>query len=114
MIGPTFEYSDYIDYIYKLGQFAHIPNPVPAVLNELKKSVFFILMYLTLDNLFYVDYIVTQEYANLSLLSQALYVIIIIVVFKFKYYTAWSLASLGIKASGIGYQRYLDKERKQV
>lgn len=114
MIGPTFEYSDYDDYLGRKGQFAHIPNTLMAVVGELKKSVFFVTVYLVLDSIFKVDYLVSTEYQNLNFLLQFIYVIVVIVVFKFKYYTGWSLSTLGVKASGIGYQKYTNKKGEEV
>ena len=45
---------------------------------------------------------------------QVIYLLVVIIAFKFKYYTGWSLSTLGVKASGIGYQKYTDKNGKVV
>ena len=79
------------------------------MVGELKKSAFFVIVYLVLDSIFKVDYLVSSEYSELNFLLQFIYVIVVIIVFKFKYYTAWSLSTIGVKASGIGYQKYYDK-----
>ena len=80
------------------------------MVGELKKSAFFVIVYLVLDSIFKVDYLVSSEYSELNFLLQFIYVIVVIIVFKFKYYTAWSLSTIGVKASGIGYQKYYDKQ----
>jgi hypothetical protein len=46
---------------------------------------------------------------KLGYFMQIVYLLIVIIAFKFKYYTAWSLSTLGIKASGIGYQKIITK-----
>ena len=63
------------------------------MVGELKKSAFFVIVYLVLDSIFKVDYLVSSEYSELNFLLQFIYVIVVIIVFKFKYYTAWSLST---------------------
>ena len=85
-----------------------------AVMGELKKSAFFAITFLVLDSIFKVDYLISSEYAKMGFFMQAVYVIVVIIVFKFKYYTAWSMSTLGVKASGIGYQKIHTKDGREV
>lgn len=45
---------------------------------------------------------------------QFMYVLVVILTLKFKYYTAWSICAIGVKASGIGYQKYVNNKGLEV
>lgn len=51
-------------------------------------------IYLVLDSIFKIDYIISEEYMKMGYFMQIIYVLIVIIAFKFKYYTAWSLSTL--------------------
>lgn len=58
---------------------------------------------------FNLDYMLTDEFYNTHIIYKILYMSIAIFVFRFKYYSAWSLGMLGMNATGITYNVHKDQ-----
>lgn len=114
-MGPSFEFSDFRQYINLQGCFEKIPFvfAIKSALIELSKSLLNILSVLFLLKKFDFNYCLTEEYANKSLLYKHSYFNISMFIQRTKYYGGWKMAQSAIVFSGLGYNpSVVDSEDK--
>lgn len=105
VVGPSFEFADFRNFINLEGPFKNIPKflAIKSAVIELFKSVINILIVLFFLKPFDGNYCITQEYANKPIWYKFLYFNVSFTIQKAKYYGGWKMAQSGIVLCGLGY-----------
>jgi lysophospholipid acyltransferase len=110
LIGPSFEFKDYLEFLREEGDYENIPY------GKCNKHFLydFILALINMGLLvvgekqFEMDYAGTDEYANKSLLYRWVYYYISCFIMRVKYYSGWKLSTAALNLSGFNYQKKED------
>ena len=102
LMGPFFEYSDYIDFIEEKGDYEEIPDTFIIAFKRLLLAVLFSIIYLTIKQIGDVENIIENPSNNALMPYLAFFLLI---VHKYKYYIGFCLADSAILSSGISYQK---------
>ena len=105
LVGPAFEFTDYSDYLHRRNDFSHRISTVRPALEEMARSLICSGVYVLLGTFFKGVYLVSEEYSKSTLLFQFGYVMLLVLGVRMKYYAVWFLSMVGVKASGLSYQR---------
>jgi lysophospholipid acyltransferase len=102
LMGPFFEFSDFIEFIELKGDYEEIPDTFYISFQRLLLGTFFSVVYLTLKNVGDVQNIIENPSKNPFMPYIAF---LLLIVHKYKYYIAFCFADSAILSSGISYQK---------
>jgi hypothetical protein len=85
---------------------------VPA-LKDLVISLSCTAVYVVISLFYQPEYVISDEFIKSSLASQFVYIMIMMQGVRMKYYAIWLLSMVGMKGSGLSYQKVL-KENGSV
>lgn len=87
VIGPTFNFINYHNFINLKGQYANLPSRLRSTLQELGYGILFALLTTTFASRFPLEELTSEEYGRRNFLMKMLYLHIYTFVFRFKYYS---------------------------
>lgn len=87
IIGPTYNFVTYQQFIHLKGQFAQMPSRLPSTIKEFCLGVIFVGLNSGLTNVFPLDAVTTEEFAKRNFLMKMVYLHIYTLVCRFKYYS---------------------------
>lgn len=87
IIGPTFNFVNYQDFIHLKNQYAGLPSTLQSTFKEFFIGMVFAILTSLLGTKFPLDYLTTEEYSQINFLKKILYLHIYTEVFRFKYYS---------------------------
>jgi len=87
IIGPTYNFIHYQNFIHLKGQYANLPSPLKATFKEFLFGLFFTTLTCLLGNRFPLDDLTTEEYGQRNFLMKIVYLHIYTFVFRFRYYS---------------------------
>ena len=87
IIGPTYNFIHYQNFIYLKGQYANLPSRLQATWQEFGIGLFFAGLTAVLGPMFPLDYIASAEYGERNFLMKILLLHVYTFVFRFKYYS---------------------------
>lgn len=100
LIGPTFSYTTYQDFMYKKGSLSSITYP--KIYKLVLEGVFWAILTSTVSSHFPSDWVNTSDFYKSSSLPVKLLIITCLgVVYRLKFYTGWAFTQAAINASGI-------------
>jgi lysophospholipid acyltransferase len=106
LIGPSFEFSDFIKFIflekdYKNISYQHCNR---ATIDELLISIFCILVTVFFAKPLNIDYCGSEEFKIHSLIYKIFYYTFAMYVVRCKYYVGWKITSASVIFCGLGYK----------
>lgn len=104
LVGPVFEYSDYIRFIKREKEFRAIPSPISRSLILMLQSLLCIIGFLTLFRYFPNAHIRDSEWTENPYWYRILYLNLAMIGCKLRYYTGFKFGEAGSVASGFNYQ----------
>ena len=106
LMGPFFEYKDFIDFINEKGDYKEIPDTFYMAFKRLLLGILFSIIYLFLKQTGNVENIIENPTNNYLMPYKAFFLLI---VHKYKYYIGFCFADSAILSSGIAYQKKDEK-----
>lgn len=103
LVGPTFDYQELMDFIYKRNRYAKIPSTLAPSLKTALLAAIFMASTATLLPKYNASYIRTEDFEKHSFLFRLFYSNFTITFIKFRYYAGWMLSQLAVDASGFSY-----------
>lgn len=103
LIGPSFEYLDYLRFVNKQDEFSKIPMPVLESLRVLFISIFFAALTAVGGIYFPNSYVNSEEFANEAFWYKIFFFNCAMVVAKLRYTTAWKFTESSMISTGFGY-----------
>jgi len=104
LVGPVFEYTDYIRFIKREKEFVFIPTPVARSLQLMLQSILCICGFLFLFRYFHYAHIRESDWGLHPYWYRILYLNFAMIGCKLRYYTGFKFGEAGNVASGFGYQ----------
>lgn len=104
LVGPVFEYTDYIRFIKREKEFIFIPTPIARSLLLVLQSVLCICGFLILFHYFPYAEIREQDWGLHPYWYRILYLNLAMIGCKLRYYTGFKFGEAGSVASGFNYQ----------
>ena len=101
LIGPFFEYNDFIDFINQEKDYKNIPSSVKPSLLKLLQGILFGVVYFSLKKYGDVNYIMDEIDNSLTF---PLISFFLIFIHKYKYYIGFCFSDSAMIASGISYE----------
>lgn len=105
VVGPSFEFSDFISFVRLEGAYKNIPKNL-AFYNaavELLISFSMMAVYVLMVGVFDPLYCSSKEFAAESLFYKYFYMNVAMSVQRAKYYTCWKMAQAGVIFCGLSY-----------
>ena len=110
LVGPTYEYVDFENYLNRTADYKSIPNTLNATLREAGLFVLVLAAY-EASSIFPFERVSEPIfYEEYSLGYKLLYCVITIVHIELKYITVWSLGMISMRASGLTYNPVKNKK----
>ena len=103
IIGPFFEYKDYINFIEEKEQYSSIPFSLVEGAMKYIKAVLFMAIAVVILQFIYIDFFGTENYNNSTLIMKLTYTWMIANQFKYKCYSVWFFADGANILSGLSY-----------
>jgi lysophospholipid acyltransferase len=112
LIGPSFEFKDYIQFIRLEGDYQNIPwkQSNLAALKEFLMVLVCLFIRLNLGKNFSTKYCGTEEYVEKSIGYKYIYMVLSMLVMRSTYYVGWKLSQSSINFSGLSYNKKLKTE----
>lgn len=104
LVGPVFEYADYIRFIKRDREFIFIPSPIRRSLELMLQSFLCIGGFLILFHYFPVADMREESWAGSCYCYRIVYLNFAMVGCKLRYYTGFKFGEAGSVASGFNYQ----------
>jgi lysophospholipid acyltransferase len=110
LIGPSFEFKDYMDFIKEEGEFDNIPYTRCNIefLKEFLIASVCMTIFGILDPIFDIDFAGTKAFGDRSIFYKIIYVYITMVALRAKYYSGWKLSAAALNLCGFNYQKKAD------
>lgn len=104
-MGPSFEFSDFKNFINLSEEYKNITLNLCAIpaLTELFKSILNILSVLFFMSTFDSKYLTTEEFGNKSIFYKFVFYNISMLILRTKYYAAWKMSQSAVVFSGLSY-----------
>ena len=103
IIGPYFEFKDYINFIEQKEQYANIPFSLAKGLMKYVVAVVCMGLAVYICQYVYAEFYVSEEYYQSSFLMKLAYSWLNVVQFKYKGYSIWSFSDGANILSGLSY-----------
>lgn len=87
VIGPTFNFINYHNFIHLKGQYSKLPSRLSSTLKEFATGLFFAMLTSIFTSKIPLDYLTTEEYGQRNLAYKAFYLYVSTFVCRFKYYS---------------------------
>ncbi|XP_066601375.1 lysophospholipid acyltransferase 7 isoform X2 [Prorops nasuta] len=100
LTGPYYRYRTYWDSIHR--NFAKHVDPWPAVSRKLIAVAVYIVLFIVFSKSFPAEYVLTEEFAERSLLYRIWYIYPAFVTFRTRLYTGMALAECACQMAGLG------------
>lgn len=95
VIGPTFNFINYHNFINLKGQYSNLPSRLHSTLKELLYGIVFAVLTAALASRFPLEELISEEYSKRNFLAKMLYLHIYTFVFRFKYYSGSFINFIG-------------------
>jgi lysophospholipid acyltransferase len=113
IVGPAFEYREYIDFINRKAPFDKIPNPTKVVLVNILLAVFCGIIFVTFKPAELHEYALSSEFLTKNIVYRiGLYQLIGLLV-RCKYYFAWKFSEAACILTGLGYKGLDSRDQKR-
>ena len=103
MVGPSYDYNDHEDFIYRKGDYAETPRTFLPSLAYLLSSFFALAIVVSFSERYNHKLAISSEFAEKGWLDKYLTVTILELVHRFKYFTAWLMATANVTAPGLNH-----------
>jgi len=103
LVGPAFDFREYIDFVNVSGEFASIPSSFFAALYQLTAGFICLVLTVVLAAPCSPKLAATQDFVNLPWWRRVLFMHAASFVTRVRYYTAWSFATANCIKSGFSY-----------
>ena len=87
IIGPTYNFVTYQQFIHLKGQYAHLPSRLRSTLSEFLVGLLFAGLNSGLENILPLDDLTSEDYGNRNFLSKVVLLHVYTLVARFKYYS---------------------------
>jgi len=104
VLGPVFEYADYIQFVKREGVFKSVPFPAGRSLFLFLQALLCVGVFMFLFSHWHYLEVSKPEWALHPYWYKVVYYNLAMVGCKFRYYTAFKFSESGIVASGLGYK----------
>lgn len=107
MIGPSFEFRDFIKFIHLEEEYKHIPweKANKAALREFVIAVLLVLIKVILSPFFNTLYCGTEEFIQHNIFYKYFYMVFAMIVMRSTYYSGWKISQAGMNFSGLSYNK---------
>lgn len=102
LVGPSYEYVHYEQYLHRRGDYQSIPNTFLPFVKEIGVFALSISIYFFLG-MFPLEYMLDPEFEEHHILFRLFYAISTITYIELRYISVWSLGMVSMRASGITY-----------
>jgi len=113
IVGPFFEYTDYINFIEQNGRYSKIPYSSIRSFEKMGSGLLFMTLSILVPIFYDANYCGTHEFAQQSFLYKNFFYYIAMAGARYKYYSAWYLSDGAIIMSGLGFNGKNDKGENQ-
>ena len=103
LIGPSFDFIEYRDFIHKRKIYSNIPSSVFQSLKSFLKSCVFMVVLVLFASKFPLEYCGTDDFGNQSLLYRFYFLNLSISFARCRYYSGWLMGQAGVDASGLSF-----------
>ncbi|CAI2365211.1 unnamed protein product [Moneuplotes crassus] len=103
MLGPFFEFKDYINFIDQKGAYADSPFHFVKSLLKFSTGFIFLGVSIYLDGVVYLDFMVSKEFGQLNFLTQTVYCFLYMKSYAYKLLAIFSFADGSNILSGFSY-----------
>jgi len=103
IIGPFFEYADYINFVELKGRYAVIPYSLFSSFRKFGDAILFMILALFFMEKFPVYYLGTIEFSKHSFLYKNVYLYFAMAGARYKLYSAFYYADGAVVMSGLSY-----------
>ena len=100
LTGPYYRYRTYWDHLRR--PFGKYMDVMPMTLYKLKQTICYIVLFLLMNHLYPLRYIITEEFGQRSFLYRHLYMYPAFIVFKLRMYVGMTLAECACQMAGLG------------
>ncbi len=116
LIGPSFEFSDFIRYIKYEKEYKNIDWKAcnRGALYHFGAGILNTLILVLFESKFKTLYCGTEEYENKSLIYKYFYMFISIHVLRSKYYIGWKISQAAVIFCGLGYDVRTNEKGESV
>ena len=104
VLGPVFEYRDYIRFVKQEDEFKSIPSPFSRSLFLFLQALVCVAAFKYLLSNWHYSAVSTAEWALNPYWFKFVYYNLAMVGCKFRYYSAFKFSESGVVASGLGYK----------
>ncbi len=107
MIGPSFEFRDFIKFIHLEEEYKHIPweKANKAALRQFVIAVLLVLIKALLSPFFNTLYCGTEEFIQHNIFYKYFYMVFAMIVMRSTYYSGWKISQAGMNFSGLSYNK---------
>ncbi|KAG7840349.1 hypothetical protein KL942_002300 [Ogataea angusta] len=123
--GPSFDYSDYEKFILtdifndvplekRPGRYSKrkIPRSGRVALKRVAQGAFWAVLWIYIKPIITLDYALSFEFTQQSFFYKIIFLWILGIVHRMKYYSVWSISEAGCIVAGLGYNGYDPKTGK--
>ena len=106
VLGPFFEYRDFLDFVHERGDYIAPPFPkLPALLKS-GLVVLTLAAYLWSSAIFPVEWFQSQDFYDTSFFLRCVYTLLGAIGLRTKYYVAFSFGDVSMHVCGMSYNGY--------
>jgi lysophospholipid acyltransferase len=107
LIGPSFEFKDYLQFIREEGDYVRVPysKANKQFLRDLMLALLNMVLLVVLEKPFELDFAGSEEYSKSNILYRIAYYHMACLVMRIKYYSGWKLSTAALSLSGFNYQK---------
>jgi lysophospholipid acyltransferase len=108
IIGPSFEFSDFINFIYKRNEYLQIPKMrcIKAAMKVLLTTIVCMISYLVFKNKLDFFWVTSDEFAEKNLMYKFIYYMVSsALVIRAKYYSGFKLMESSVIFCGLSYNK---------
>lgn len=103
MIGPAYDYKDWDVFVSEKEECKQIPSTFWEVLRLFKNGVLCLAIFMGLGPYFSLDFISSKEFGEWNFLKQTVWMNILIIIQRCKYYSGWQFGEMSIASCGLTY-----------
>lgn len=103
VVGPSYDFNDHQNFIYRRGEYAKVQKTFLPSLAYLLSSFVALAIVVLFSDKYNQKTMITQEFADLSFFDKYIYLTITEQVHRFKYFTAWLMATANVTGPGLNY-----------
>eukprot|EP00347_Sterkiella_histriomuscorum_P004431 403360484 len=106
LLGPYFEYKDYINMIERKEHYQNVPNTILASLKTWGQGMFLLVGFAGVGMTLPQNYVFSEEFGNQNMLFKIVYTYLSFSSRRFQFYAAFRLLESTCIASGLGFNGY--------